>query len=75
MRPSNASNTNASGISAMPMSRSRTTPSCRNRIAAKIAPVPQKALARVNQSARWNSRNIEKWRCFIGCSGWPVGRA
>ena len=32
------------------------------RIDAKMAPVPQKALARVNQSARWNSRSIEKWR-------------
>ena len=31
-------------------------------MAAKIAPVPQKALARVNQSARWNSRSMEKWR-------------
>src|SRR5690554_1964169 len=31
-------------------------------MAAKIAPVPQKALARVNQSARWKSRSIEKWR-------------
>ena len=52
----------ASGISAMPISRSRTPPSCRKRIAAKIAPVPQNALARVNQSARWNSRSMEKWR-------------
>ncbi|MDT4881749.1 hypothetical protein FQZ97_1176330 [compost metagenome] len=52
----------ASGISAMPSSRSRTRPSCRKRMAAKIAPVPQKALARVNQSASWKSRSIEKWR-------------
>ena len=62
MRPSKASSTKASGIRAMPQSRSSTRPSCRKRIAAKIAPVPQKALPRVNQSARWNSRNIEKWR-------------
>src|SRR6476619_2564083 len=75
-RPSSASNTNASGISAMPHSRSRTTPSCRKRIAAKIAPVPQNALASVNQSASWKSRSIEKWRFCIGslpaASGRPV---
>ena len=29
-------------------------------MAAKIAPVPQNALPRVNQSASWNSRSIEK---------------
>ena len=27
-----------------------------------VAPVPQNALPSVNQSARWNSRSIEKWR-------------
>ncbi|GAB1595942.1 hypothetical protein PAGU2638_16210 [Lysobacter sp. PAGU 2638] len=36
-------------------------------MAAKIAPLPQKALPRVNQSASWKSRIIEKWR-FIGAS-------
>ena len=50
----------AAGIRAMPISRSPTMPSCRKRIAAKIAPVPQNALARVNQSARWKPRIIEK---------------
>src|SRR5688572_6733443 len=69
-RPSSASKTKAAGIRAMPMSRSRTTPSCRKRIAAKTAPVPQNALASVNQSARWKPRIIEKWR---GCFGGTLG--
>src|SRR5690606_31510300 len=68
MRPSSASKMKASGIRAMPTSRSPTTPSCRKRIAAKIAPVPQNALARVNQSASWKSRSIEKWRFMRTCS-------
>lgn len=31
-------------------------------MAANTAPVPQNALASVNQSASWKSRSIEKWR-------------
>ncbi|MCY1375500.1 hypothetical protein D9M69_629190 [compost metagenome] len=52
----------ASGISAMPIIRSRRMPSCRKRIDANTAPVPQKALPSVNQSASWKSRIIEKCR-------------
>ena len=57
----------------MPQSRSATTPSCRKRIAANTAPVPQNAFASVNQSASWKSRSMLKWRCFIGQS--PGNRA
>ena len=38
----------------------RTSCVCRNVITENNAPTPQNALARVNQSARWNSRIIEK---------------
>src|ERR1700712_2357799 len=37
----------------------RMSPVCRNVITENSAPTPQKALASVNQSARWNSRIIE----------------
>jgi len=60
MRPSSTSKTSASGISAHAKYRCISSPDCRYDITENSAPTPQKAFASVNQSARWNSRIIEK---------------
>src|SRR5450756_3004102 len=44
----------------------RTSPVCRNVMTENSAPTPQTALASVNQSARWNSRIIEKGLFSVG---------
>ena len=58
--PSRTSNTSAAGIREQASSRCQTAPVCRYDITEKSAPTPQQALPSVNQSARWNSRIIEK---------------
>jgi hypothetical protein len=71
MRPSSTSNTSANGMSAQAAYTCQTSPVRRYDITENSAPTPQKALARVNQSARWNSRIIEKGLAFVLASSMP----
>src|SRR5688500_3449842 len=67
MRPSSTSNANAAGTSTHAASKPLGRSPARYAIASNTAPMPQKALAMVNQSARWKPRIIEK------CGGLSMG--
>ncbi|MNY58184.1 hypothetical protein D3C86_1944920 [compost metagenome] len=71
MRPSNTSKMSAASTSAHAKYTCSTSFVSRYDITENRAPTPQTALPSVNQSARWNSRIIEK---RLGrCSGWVIG--